>query len=268
MDKTKAKSGYQLPEEDEYPEGCIINFDLRAVDIFKRMAEEKKDIFDMISDEYFRIKDYTGARPLRLQMFINMDESIYNTIRSRSELNIFRDYISFLDRIGELTEDEKEIKGTIAHDFLVEIERTSMTKTYKMPLLLAFYNNGDMKLAVDEDDIYKSFREFYLRGSNAVDLLRDKSSKNFKDWGKKEYVSVAKKNPIHFLMQTSPEFFHMEGDKFCLNAQLEKFIDNLVFVRHFKDIIEYRTKRFYRERLKEKQAEFEKSLADGKERRK
>ena len=52
------------------------------------------------------------------------------------------------------------------------IETTSMSKTYKMPVLLAFYNYGNVKTEINEDDIYKSFYEFYSKGSNKVDMLR------------------------------------------------------------------------------------------------
>ena len=46
--------------------------------------------------------------------------------------------------MGDLTEEERAIIGTLAHEFIKTIENTSMTKTYKMPILLAFYNNGNI----------------------------------------------------------------------------------------------------------------------------
>ena len=68
------------------------------------------------------------------------------------------------------------------------IETTSMSKTYKMPVLLAFYNNGDIKMDIDEEDIYKSFYEFYQQGSNKVDMLKDKSTKDFMEWDRKNIL--------------------------------------------------------------------------------
>jgi hypothetical protein len=127
-----------------------------------------------------------------------------------------------------------------------------MSKLYKMPLLLAFYNNGDMKLEIDEDDIYQSFKEFYSHGSNAVDLLKDNSTRNYKDWGKKEYVQLARRNPMHFFMRSAPGFFYESGGKFSLTPELGIFTNNPVFLMHFKDIIDYKTRRFYKERLENK----------------
>ena len=45
-----------------------------------------------------------------------------------------------------------------AIDFINTIKNTSMSKSYKIPLLWAFYNNGNIKLKIDEDEIYNSFK--------------------------------------------------------------------------------------------------------------
>lgn len=249
-----------IPNEEEYPEGCIVNFDFRLIDLFKRMSDEQKEIFERVRDEYFRIKENIGDRPLRLSFYTYLDEGLYSAIRTKKDLNIFRDYISFLDKIGELSEDEKALKGTKAHEFHKVLENTRMTKMYKLPLLLAFYNNGKMKLTIDENDIYESFKEFYSHGSNAVDLLKDSSTRNYKNWGKKEYVTLARKNPIHFLMQSSPDFFHEEDNRFCITSALEDYVSNPAFIRHYKDIIDYRTRKFYKERHEKKFANNEETI--------
>jgi len=248
----------KLPPEDEYPDDCIVNFDFKLVDLFKDMAEKQKGIFEKVKDEYFRLKEDLGLRPMRLQMYTYIDEYLYSIIRTKKDLNIFRDYFSFLKKVNELTEEENELIGTKAHDFLLEIEKTGMTKTYKMPVLLAFYNNGNIKMSINDEDLYESFKNFYSHGSNYVDLLRHPGSSNYKNWTKKDYVSVARKNPVHFLLQSSPEFFYTDGEKFCLTNSLEKYIDKPAFILHFKDAIDYRTRSFYKERLEKKLLEFEK----------
>ena len=72
--------------------------------------------------------------------------------------------MEFLNNINELNEEESVLYNTRAREFINMIETTSMSKTYKMPVLLAFYNNGDIKMDIDEDDVYKSFYEFYHQG--------------------------------------------------------------------------------------------------------
>ncbi|MBW9173387.1 hypothetical protein K2F43_19545 [Clostridium estertheticum] len=54
-----------------------------------------------------------------------------------------------------------------------------------MPLLLVFYNDGNINLKIDGETIFQSFKEFYAKPSNAVDLLRHKSTKEYKDFDKR-----------------------------------------------------------------------------------
>ncbi len=128
---------------------------------------------------------------------------------------------------------------------------------YKLPIFLVFYNHGQMKLHINEDDIYQSFQEFYANASNAVDLLRDKGNRDYKNWGQKEFIDLARRNSMHFLQQTSPNFFREEEQGFALNPALKEYLHNSAFVRYFKDIIDYRGRRFFKERLEKIQAEIE-----------
>ena len=243
------RTGFRLPREDDYPVDCRVDFDFQLIDLFKKMAGDQKKLSDRVVDEFYRIQDQGGRRPGRLDFYVHLDESLYQSIRSKKELNPFRDYLSFLEAIGQTTAAEKELLGSFGHQFLNTIENTAMSKTYKMPVLLAFYKGGQMKMETDEADLYQTFKAFYEKGSNRIDLLRDKSTADVENWGKKEYLSLANRNPVHFLAQSAGEFFYRKGDRFCLAPELAAFVTNPVFVEHFKDIIDYRTKRFYKERL-------------------
>ncbi len=239
----------RLPREDDYPEGCFVDFDFRLIDFFKKMAQNQKKIKDQVSDAFYEIYEKYGKRPLRLDFYIHLDEAIYQAIRNRKEVNVFRDYLSFLDTINETNAEEKAIIGSLGHDFLITIENTLMSKTYKMPVFLAFYNEGKIKMAVSDQDLAKAFKAFYAKPSNRLDLLRDKSTKTVANWDDQKYISLAKRNPLHFLSKTASDFFYQKDGYFCLAAELADFIDQPAFISHFKDIIAYRTKRFYKERL-------------------
>lgn len=245
----KAKEG-KLPREEDYPEDCIVDFDFQVIDIFKKMVEQQKNIFDLVVEDFNRIKEDLKARPSRIQMYTYMDDDLYNVIRSRGELNIFNDYLGFLNKIDELLEEEKQFLNTKAYGLINNIEKTSMTKTYKMPLLLAFYNDGNIKVKLDEESIFKSFREFYAKPSNAVDLLRHDSTKNYESFNKKDYLRVAE-NPIKAFLNSAKDYFYRDKSYFYLNDDLGEIIKNPVFIDNIKDIIDYRTRRFYKERLEQ-----------------
>lgn len=242
----------------EYPDDCYIDFDFKLVDLFKIQATQELKIKDRIIIEYESVKSKIGKRPSRVDLFLGMDDNIITSMKKSSKINLFRDYLKFLDDNDELNIEEREFISTPAHDFLKTIETTNMTKSYKMPILKAFYNDGEIKLDITEDDVYKSMRQFYSYKSNAVDMLKDKSSKNFESWQKKQYLSLAKRNPIKFLLKTHGEFFiKKEGYAISLSDKLKDYINLDSFKNHFKDIIEYRTLYYYKTRYEKKSDNYE-----------
>jgi superfamily II DNA or RNA helicase/HKD family nuclease len=246
-----------LPREEEYPEDCFIDFDFRLIDIFKKMEQQGITIQNIILAEYYRIKEDLGHRPSRVEMFTYMEDDIYNNMRAQAPRNIFRNYLQFLKDNKELQEGESELLGTIGEEFINMIEKTSMAKTYKMPVLLAFYNDGQLKLRINNVDVYNSFKAFYSRGSNSIDLLNQNSTAGFRNWGKKEWYRLAKNNPINFLGKNHSEFFYSESEEFCLNKELEKFASNKAFMKHFKDAVDLRTMEYYKNRFESKQKPIE-----------
>jgi hypothetical protein len=73
----------------------------------------------------------------------------------------------------------------------------------------------------------------------------------------KSPVSLARRNPIKFISKSSPEFFYGNEELFCLTPELGEDIHNPAFIAHIKDIIDYRTRKFYRERLEKRLKEIE-----------
>ena len=235
--------------EFEYPEDCYIDFDFELIDIFRIQARQEMRIRDKILFEYDSVKEDLKRRPSRIDLFLNMEEDIIQAMKRNSKLNLFRDYLKFLKENNLTAPEENTYISTIAHDFLNVLETTSMTKSYKMPIFLAFYNDGDIKMEISDDDVYHSMKEFYEYGSNGVDMLKDKSSKDYKNWGKAEYVRLAHRNPIRFLNKSSGEFFiKKDGCALALNGKLKDYIHLETFKQHFKDIIDYRTMSYYKER--------------------
>ena len=240
--------------EFEYPEDCHIDFDFNIIDIFKVQASREISIKEIIFEEFIRIKDDLNRVPTRVEFFTYMDDQIYDNIRSNTKLNPFNDYLKYLKSNKELNFDEEALLNTKAYDFINMVETTSMSKTYKMPVLLAFYNHGNMKLEINDEDIYNSFREFYSIASNAVDMSKDKSTKNYMNWNSAEYILLAKKNPIKFLTKTHSEFFYI-NDKGNMSIYdfMSEYIRNERFLDHFYDAIAYRVKQYYRNRFEIKQ---------------
>lgn len=238
-----------IKEPSLLPEDCVIDFDFRLVDLFEKIERSSLKIEQLLAEEYERIKAELGHRPSRTELFTYIDETVYLNVKTKAKVNPFKNYLAFLNKQNDLTEEEMAWLETPAANFINMIEKTSMSKTYKLPTLLAFIQKDQLLLTIDDDLLYQSFNEFYSHGSNAIDLLRDKSTQNFKQWKKAEFVKLARKNPIHFLCQSESEFFTQDSEHVYLNTSLAPYQKDQLFIEHIHDVIEFRKQEFYRQRL-------------------
>ena len=233
----------------EFPEECIVDFDFRIIDIFKKQAEREMKVKDKVKEQFEVVSQMLGYRPSRVELFTYIDDEVYQNIRSKA-MNPFSNYLEYIKENDKLTHDEEILYNSRGREFINMIETTSMSKTYKMPVLLAFYNYGDIKMEISEDDIYKSFYNFYRKGSNKVDMLKDKGTREFETWDKKKYVSLANNNPIKFLLKTHGEFFkEKEECLIALQDDLKDIINNEAFKKNMKDSIDFRVESYYKNRF-------------------
>ena len=233
----------------EFPEECIVDFDFKIIDIFKKQAEREMKVKDKVKEQFEIVSQMLGYRPSRVELFTYIDDEVYQNIRSKA-MNPFSNYLEYIKENDKLTHDEEILYNSRGREFINMIETTSMSKTYKMPVLLAFYNYGDIKMEISEDDIYKSFYNFYRKGSNKVDMLKDKGTREFENWDKKKYVSLANNNPIKFLLKTHGEFFkEKEQCLIALQDDLKDIISNEAFKKHMKDSIDFRVESYYKNRF-------------------
>ena len=235
----------------EFPTDCTVDFDFRIIDIFKNQAEREMKVKDKIKEQFNIVYDMLGHRPSRIELFTYMDDEVYQNIKSKNKaMNPFSNYLEYIKENDELSYDENILYNSRGREFINMIETTSMSKTYKMPILLTFYNNGNIKMEITEDDVYKSFYEFYHKGSNKVDMLKDKGTSGFESWDSKKYIALAKNNPVKFLLKTHGDFFK-EKDNCVLALQddLKELISNEAFKTHMKDAIDLRVETYYKNRF-------------------
>ena len=248
-DYSATESKRNSQDDYDFPEDCVVDFDFRLINIFKKQAEREMKIKDKIKEQFLMVKDMIGHIPSRVELFTYMDDAVYQNIKSKA-MNPFADYLQYIKENDEITYEEEALYNSRAREFINMIEITSMSKTYKMPILLAFYNDGNIKMEITEDDIYKSFYDFYRKGSNKVDMLKDKGTSDFMNWDKKKYIDLAKKNPVKFLLKTHSDFFKVkDGSVMALQDDIEQFINNEAFKKHMKDAIDLRVETYYKNRF-------------------
>ena len=99
-----------------------------------------------------------------MDLFTYMDDGIYEIAIVHSKDNPFKKYLEFLKELDELNQDEEVFYKGIGREFISLLENTSMSKVYKMPVLMAFYNHGNIRLVVTEKRYWKVGRNSLIPG--------------------------------------------------------------------------------------------------------
>lgn len=238
----------------EYPDDCIVDFDMRLIDLFKELEKKSLSVKERIKQEFYRVKELLDSKvPSRIELFTYMDDGIYQYCIKHARENPFRRYMDFLNEMQVLSVDEEVVYSGIGREFLSLIETTDMQKVYKMPILYSFYNDGDIRLAVKDEDVLVAWKTFFDNGTNWKDFSTDTSYADYKAMTDKQHLNKAKSMPIKFLKASGKGFFiEKNGYAIAIRDDLEKIIRNDAFKKHMKDILEYRTMDYYRRRYEEK----------------
>ena len=262
IDKSLFKYGIHIPTE--YIPKFLDNIQDNLVELGK--SKDVKLIFDNYEGECsIRNVDRKGVKSQTIQIRYDGNSELkeylknkfsytYNLIENEEEIDT-DEYIDIYkaNELNTFYIKENTHKNLKLHknviDFINTIKSTSMSKSYKIPLLWAFYNNGNIKLKINEDDIYNSFKEFYSKNENAKDLQNQKSTQGYENWGKKEYIKLAKDNPIKHLVDKTSKYFYKENDLFCISGILEPYIHKKEFIEEFKNAIQSLENRYFKREI-------------------
>ena len=245
---------YHPSDTLRFPDDCLVDFDMKLIDLFAEMDRKQLKLKDQIINEYFKVKELLAKRPTRLDMFTYMDDNIYEAAITHSKDNPFKRYLEFLNDLGELSQIEEEFYKGIGREFISLLENTNMSKVYKMPVLMAFYNNSDVLMEVSEKQLLSSWKEFFSTGTNWKDLDKSMTLQKYNDISDKDHLKKILAMPVHFLLESGKGFFIKNDDVILgLREELRPLIDNPVMIQQMKDVIDYRTMDYYQRRYREKQ---------------
>ena len=244
---------YDPADRSGYPDDCLIDFDMRLIDLFAEMDKKHLRIKDQIRNEYFRVKELLDKRPSRMELFTYMDDDVYRLAISHAADNPFKRYLDFLKKLDELMSEEEPLYGGIGREFINLIENTNMSKVYKMPVLMAFYNHGNVRMEVSEAGLLDSWKEFFNTSTNWKDLDKGITYQDYLAISDKEHVKKIMQMPVHFLLKSGNGFFvEKDGAALALSENLREVVGDPMFAEHMRDAIEYRAMDYYQRRYQEK----------------
>lgn len=136
--------------------------------------------------------------------------------------------------------------------------KISMSKVYKRPVLMAFYNHGNILMEVSEEQLLSSWKEFFSTGTNWKDLDKNMTIQKYNSISDKEHLKKILSMPVHFLLESGKGFFvKKDGAAIGLREELRPLIDNPVMVCQMKDVIDYRAMDYYQRRYRKSQEDGE-----------
>lgn len=242
---------YNPADRSDFPDDCMIDFDLELIDLFAEMDKRTLQVKDCIRNEYYRVKNLLDKSPSRLELFTYMDDDVYQLAMQHSKENPFNFYLDYKKNLNELSEEEKEFLQGEGYKFVCLIETTKMSKVYKMPVLMAFYNHGDIRMEVTEQQLLASWKEFFSTRTNWKDLDKDMTYEKYMAISDKEHINKILKMPVNYLQLSGNGFFvKRDGCALALSEKLQDVIDNPVFVDQMRDVIKYRTMDYYQRRYR------------------
>jgi hypothetical protein len=117
------------------PANCVLDIEMKVIDLLNEMMRKKQPRKEMLLANYNKVKEELGKRPSYLELHLKGAEpaSAY-----KSE---FKSYPAFLNWADELHENERRVFKAYK-DWFTEVEKTGMTKSYKMIVLLYMLNKG------------------------------------------------------------------------------------------------------------------------------
>ena len=229
-------------QEYEFPEGCSVNFDLWVIELFDELAARDPLPVRML-DTYWRIKHSLGRRPTRLDIYQGSDIPIKEYLR--------RGWLRFLESAGDLDAEEATWLGGPAEKFLREVERTHLTKAYKLPTIGAFLrDDGGMSGKVGVDEIGRSMMRFYVDHPLHQKDLSNDSNRGWRQWSVDDFTRLARRNPVTFLSRG--RFFKYDEVDHVMHLS-PKIHPHLTpsFAWHVQDILEFRRIDYFRRRFKD-----------------
>lgn len=238
---TNQGAGVLPLQNQQFPEGCYVNFDFRVIDLFKTLAANDPLPVRM-RDTYWRLKQILQRRPGRKDIYEGSDIPIREYLKEG--------WLRYLHSVGELQSHEQEWLDTPAEEFLVLLEQTRFTKSYKIPTIRAFLRNGGIVSRVALQDIGRETMKFFTESILHQRDLTGTTNKDWAKWGVKEYSRLARTNPVKFLSQGS--FFNYDevNKVMYLDSSIEPYLSPQL-AEHVKDILEYRETDYFRRRFKE-----------------
>lgn len=226
------KGGKKLSLSEQIAEtACQLNLDVGLIDLLAEMAKKNRNYKQQIIDAYIDLKMELGRRPSYLEMYLQSGFQDINIARE------FGSYIGMLKEAGELSDRELAIFEAYER-LLEEIEKTSMTRSYKMVVLHAMLERGaaEWYKPITAEQVGPIFAKYLSKPSRkTIDKI---------NLDPKKVVQLIQTMPMTKWSGSSKGLVTFQDGEFGFDVDIDGDMQQVVF-DWVREICEYRLHRYF-----------------------
>jgi hypothetical protein len=146
------------------PDAIEINLEPLALDRLRSVVEAPNSLRESLKAEFIKVQAELGRRPT----LVDIERRARYT--GRQYRMSFSSWLGALEACDALT-DRDGVLGRECGPFLNEIERTSMTGSYKMVVLDAMLETGRFRRSISLDELTGHFRRHFSKARYSRDIV-------------------------------------------------------------------------------------------------
>ncbi|GAB3802237.1 DEAD/DEAH box helicase family protein [Virgibacillus kimchii] len=198
------------------PDSCSIHLETDVINLMEELRKKRSSRKERMFHDYLQVKTSLGRRPTYKEAHLQ------GNMNSKEYRQAFGGYFAFLHEYGELSDHEADVFQK-HYQWLIKVEKESMSKSYKMTVLQYLLDKGpgDWLKPVTPEEVAPYFHEFYMSKNYRKTI--DFSNKNTKKLWDYDEAKTAK------LIATMPMtkwvgkdgLVYFENNRFGMNFSVE-----------------------------------------------
>lgn len=217
------------------PNQCAIDLDVQVIDLLKELNRKKQPRKDKLLYAYHTLKEELGYRPSYLDMHL------YGNVNAKEYKQEFKSYAGFLYWADELGDSEQETYKQYK-EWLQEVEKTVMSKSYKMVLLAYLLSKGkrEWDKPVTAEEVAPYFHSFFMEKEYRKRIdFSDKSTKKLWEYDQDKVAKLVATMPMTKWGNSSKGLVYYENGVFGLGFDVSEDNRDTLF-NMIEDICAYR----------------------------
>jgi hypothetical protein len=217
------------------PEFCELDLDLNVINLLQEMFRKRQPRKEKLFNDYMDLKRELGRRPTYLELHL---KGASDSLHYKQE---FHFYFGFLKWAEEIRDEEIDLYDRY-ENWLVEVEKTGMTKSYKMVVLLAMLDRGlaNWYKPITSREAATFFHHYPMEKEHRKRIdFSDKAAKKLWVFDEKAVIQLITKMPMKKWGGSSKGLLSFENDPLTLNFDVAEEHEESLF-SWTKEIYEYR----------------------------